>query len=418
MGYQTLTADGKIEALVKDGEEVSSAKSGEVITLIVNQTPFYGESGGQVGDTGTLSTPSGRMELEDTQRKGDLIVHSGRITEGNIKQGDLAHLEVNGERRTFLKANHSATHLLHKALRECLGPHVTQKGSLVSPDRLRFDFSHPKPLTAEELTRIEQQVNAQIRQNTPVTTCLMSQEEATRKGALALFGEKYGNEVRVVSMGEDSKAPFSVELCGGTHVNRTGDIGYFKLLSEVGVAAGVRRIEALTGPQAEQFAATLSKTIGDLAGILKVTPPALFQRATELVENSRILEKEVKTLRRRLATAGEEQDLKPDIINGIPLYCRHVKDAPPQTLKSIVDDLKTKFSSGLFVVVGENEGKVSLVIGVSQDLLDRFNAIDLIQKVVHFIGGKGGGGRPDLAQAGGNQPDGIVTLFKEFPGIL
>ncbi len=419
LGYKTLVAEGKIEALVKDGEEASSAKKGDFITLIVNQTPFYGESGGQAGDTGTLSTPSGRMKVEDTQRKGgDLIIHNGRVTEGEVKQGEVAHLEVNGERRALLKANHPATHLLHKALRKYLGAHVTQKGSLVSHDRLRFDFSHPKSLTSEELKSIEQEVNARIRQNTPVTTRLMSPEEATREGALALFGEKYGDEVRVVSMGEDINSPFSIELCGGTHVKRTGDIGYFKILSEAGVSAGVRRMEALTGSQAEDFASTQSKTIADLAGVLKVVPPALFQRVTELVENTRTFEKELKTLRGRMATIGEGQELKPKIINGVPLYYRHVKDIPPQTLKSLVDELKTKFSSGIFVIVGENEEKVSLVMGVSPDFLPRFNAVDLIQKVVHTIGGKGGGGRPDLAQAGGNQPEGIETLFKELSAIL
>ncbi len=413
LGYKTHTAEGRIDALLKEGKEISVAKAGETISLLVNQTPFYGESGGQMGDTGFISTPTGRMQVEDTHRKvNDLIVHMGRVIEGEIKQGDVAHLAIDEEKRTLLRANHSATHLLHKALRKRLGAHVVQKGSLVAPDRLRFDFSQPKALSADDILHVEREVNDQVRANTPVSVRVMTPEEATKEGALALFGEKYGEEVRVVSMGEEARAPFSVELCGGTHVERTGDIGYFKILSESGIAAGIRRIEALTGPMAEDFATAQHQTVLALASLLKVTPQGVGEKVTQVLEERRTFEKEIHVLRGRLATAGQGETLKPDIIKGVPLFKRHLKDVPPQNLKPIMDELKAEFSSGIFAVASETEGKVSLVIGVSPDLLPTFDAVDLIRKVVPFIDGKGGGGRPDLAQAGGSNPGGIEQLFK------
>ncbi len=419
LGYKTSVAEGIIQILLKDGKEIPTAVAGDTISLLVNQTPFYGESGGQVGDTGFISTPTGRMQVEDTQRKlNDLIVHMGRVVEGEIRQGDVAHLAIDEGKRTCLRSNHSATHLLHKALRDRLGAHVVQKGSLVAPDRLRFDFSHHKALSLEDMQQVEREVNDQIRKNTPVSIRVMTPEEATKEGALALFGEKYGEEVRVVSMGEETKAPFSVELCGGTHVERTGDIGYFKILSEAGIAAGIRRIEALTGSLAEDFAAGHHHTVLALAGLLKVTPQTIEEKTTQLLKENRALEKEVRSLRQQLATSGQGEALKPDIIKGIPFFKRHVKECLPQDLKPIVDDMKTEFKSGIFVVAGETEGKVSLVIGVSPDLLTTFDAVDLIRKVVPFIEGKGGGGRPDLAQAGGSNPAGIETLFKELAGEI
>jgi len=413
LGYKTPTAEGRIDVLLKDGKEVSVAKAGETISLLVNQTPFYGESGGQVGDTGLISTPTGRMQVEDTQRKlNDLIVHLGRVIEGELRQGDVAHLAIDEQKRTLLRANHSATHLLHKALRKRLGAHVIQKGSLVAPDRLRFDFSHPKALTLEDMLYVEREVNDQVRANTPVSVRVTTPEEATKEGAMALFGEKYGDEVRVVSMGEETGVPFSVELCGGTHVDRTGDIGYFKILSESGIAAGVRRIEALTGPLAEDFANSQYQSILALASLLKVTPQGVGDKVTQVLEERRVFEKEIHALRGRLATAGQGETLKPDMVKGIPFFKRHLKDIPPQNLKPIMDDLKAEFSSGIFAVASETEGKVSLVIGVSSDLLPTFDAVDLIRKVVPLIDGKGGGGRPDLAQAGGSNPGGIEQLFK------
>jgi alanyl-tRNA synthetase len=413
LGYKLQTAEGIITALIKDGKEVQEVQKGDEVILLVNQTPFYGESGGQMGDTGQVTTASGRMVVTDTQRKlGSLIIHIGRVTDGAIKLGENAHLEIDGNRRKLLKANHSATHLLHKALRKHLGDHVTQKGSLVAPDRLRFDFSHPKPLSSQDLQTTEQQVNEQIRENTSVDVRVMSPNEAIKEGALALFGEKYGDEVRVVSMGEETQVPFSIELCGGTHVNRTGDIGYFKILSESGVAGGVRRIEAVTGRAAEEFAAAQNQVIANLADLFKAPPQNIMERATQLAEERKSLEKDVQSLRQKLATSGGGESQKPEVINGVSLLKRHLKDIPPQDLKSIVDDLKKECKSGVYVVATENEGKVSVVIGVSPDLSNRFNAVELIRKVVPLIGGQGGGGRPDLAQAGGANPGGIEDLFQ------
>ena len=415
LGYETTAAEGVIEALVKDENSVNHVKTGDSVILLVNQTPFYGESGGQMGDIGVISSTTGKIVIEDTHRKlGDLIVHYGRVIEGEFKVGEVVHLSVDAERRTLLRANHSATHLLHRALRKQLGAHVTQKGSLVAPDRLRFDFSHPKALSAEEIQIIEREVNDQIRQNTPVSVCLMTPEEATKGGALALFGEKYGDEVRVVSMGEDVEEPFSVELCGGTHVSRTGDIGYFKFISESGIAAGIRRIEALTGRMAEDFASSQQKLVLSLADQLKITPSAVGEKIDQLLDERKSLEREVQSLRQRLATSGGGETQKPEMINGVAFFKRHLKDIPPQDLKSIVDQLREEYKSGVFAVVSESEGKVSLVIGVSPDLLSKFDAVDLIRKVVPSIGGKGGGGRPDLAQAGGPDAGGIEGLFKEL----
>lgn len=420
LGYKTPIAEGIIEAIVCEGKAIPSAKVGDTITLVTNQTPYYGESGGQMGDTGVISSPTGKMEVEDTQRKlGDLIIHIGRIVEGEFKTGDSVHLAIDKERRTLLRANHSATHLLHKVLRKHLGTHVTQKGSLVAPDRLRFDFSHHKALSSQELQAIEREVNAQVRENTPVNVKIMTPDEATNEGALALFGEKYGEEVRVVSMGEEINEPFSVELCGGTHVDRTGDIGYFKIISESGIAAGIRRIEALTGPGAEHHAFTQSQTITSLADQLKATPSNLLEKATQLMEERRAFERETQTLRQRLASAGSGgESLKPEMVNGVPFFKRHLKDIPPQDLKPIVDELKSEFKSGIFAVASEMEGKVSLVIGISPDLLPSFDAVDLIRKVVPLIGGKGGGGRPDLAQAGGSTVEGIEPLFDAIKGEI
>lgn len=420
LGYKTPVAEGIIEAIICDGKEAPSAKAGATVMLVTNQTPFYGESGGQMGDTGVISSPTGKMEVEDTQRKlGDLIVHMGRVVEGEFKTGESVHLAIDKERRTLLRANHSATHLLHKVLRKHLGTHVTQKGSLVAPDRLRFDFSHHKALTAQELYKVELEVNYQIRENTPVNVKIMTPDEATKEGALALFGEKYGEEVRVVSMGEEINEPFSVELCGGTHVNRTGDIGYFKIISESGIAAGIRRIEAFTGPAAEFFSTTQSQMIASLADQLKTTPSNLLEKVTQLLEERKGLEKDVQSLRQRLASSGGNGvTLKPEMVNGVAFFKRHLKDIPPQDLKPIVDELKGEFKSGIFAIVSEVEGKVSLVIGISPDLLPSFNAVDLIRKVVPFIGGKGGGGRPDLAQAGGSTVGGIESLFEALKGEI
>ncbi|MBS0271034.1 MAG: alanine--tRNA ligase [Proteobacteria bacterium] len=419
LGYKTTTSEGVIEAIVKDETSTSHVKMGDKIALLVNQTPFYGESGGQVGDMGVISSPTGKMIVEDTQRRlGDLIVHFGYIVEGEFKTGETVHLVVDAERRTLLRANHSATHLLHKALRKHLGAHVIQKGSLVAPDRLRFDFSHPKALTPAEIQIVEREVNDQIRQNTDVNVRIMTPDEASKEGALALFGEKYGEEVRVVSMGEEIEEPFSVELCGGTHVERTGDIGYFKFISEAGVAAGIRRIEAFTGRMAEDFSITQQKMVLSLAEQLKVAPSAVVEKMSQLLDERKVQDREVQSLRQRLAMSGGGETQKPEMVNGVAFFKRHLKDIPPQDLKSIVDELKNEHKSGIFAVVSENDGKVSLVIGVSSDLLSQFNAVELIQKVVPSIGGKGGGGRPDLAQAGGSEAHHIPNLFSALKQAL
>ncbi len=419
LGYKVTTAEGVIDSLIRDGKEVKSVKTGDKVSLLVNQTPFYGESGGQVGDTGVITSSSGEIQIEDTVRKlGDLIVHLGKVTKGEFNVGETVHLRVDADRRTLLRSNHSATHLLHRALRKRIGAHVTQKGSLVAPDRLRFDYSHHKPLSAEEILLIEREVNDQVRLNIPTNVRVMKPEEASKVGALALFGEKYGEEVRVVSMGQETGEPYSIELCGGTHVFQTGDIGYFKIISESGIAAGVRRIEALTGRAAEDFANDQLKTVLSLAEKLKVSPTAVMDKVSQLFEERKVLEKEMGSLRQKVATSTSGPSLKPEVVNGIPLYYRELKDIPPQDLKSIVDDMKKEFKSGLFTVVSENEGKVSLVIGVSEDLLSKLNAVDLIRKVVPSIGGQGGGGRPDLAQAGGSNPQGISMIVEELRNKL
>ena len=340
------------------------------------------------------------------------------MVEGELTVGQVAHLAIDEERRTNLRANHSATHLLHKVLRDNLGAHVVQKGSLVAADRLRFDFSHQKAISPEALQLIEREVNQQIRRNTPVNVRVMTPEAATKEGAMALFGEKYGDEVRVVSMGGAEKEPFSIELCGGTHVTRTGDIGFFKILSESGIAAGIRRIEAVTGEAAEEFSRDQSQLVSAAADVLKVTPPALLEKIRHLSDERKALDKEVQSLRQRLATAGSGETLKPEMIGDVPLYKRHVKGLNPQDLKPLVDELKTSFKSGIFVVANEDDGKVSVVIGVSADLISRFNAVDLIRAAVPSIGGKGGGGRPDLAQAGGADAGGIPALFEEIGKAL
>lgn len=415
LGYKATSAEGIIESIIQDGKAVTQAKQGEKVLVIANQTPFYGESGGQMGDTGLIETPTGKIRVEDTQRKlGDLIVHYGSVVEGEFKVGETGHFTVDADRRTMLRANHSATHLLHKTLRKIIGDHVIQKGSLVAPDRLRFDYSHPKPLTSEQLKEIEHEVNDQIRLNSPVNVRLMTPNEASEVGALALFGEKYGDEVRVVSMGSGAEEPFSIELCGGTHVDRTGDIGFFKIISESGIAAGIRRIEALTGRAAEDYASDQEEIVIDLAEQLKVSPAGVAGKLAQILEERKASEKEVQSLRHRLASSGGADTQKPEMVNGIPLIKRHLKDIPPKDLKPIVDELKATHKSGVYAVVSENEGKVSVVIGVSSDLVSQYNAVNLIQAVVPAIGGKGGGGRPDMAQAGGTDASGIDALFEEL----
>jgi alanyl-tRNA synthetase len=404
LGYKTEVAEGVIEALVVDGENVKEASGGTDLQVVVNQTPFYAESGGQVGDAGVMFTPDGvEVTVGDTLKKlGNMHVHGGAVKSGSLKVGDVVEMRVDGERRDRIRANHSVTHLLHEALRRQLGDHVTQKGSLVSADRLRFDISHPKPISPEEIAAAEAEVNACIRENSSVGTVLMSPEEAVEAGAMALFGEKYGDEVRVVSMGGDDDARFSVELCGGTHVNRTGDIGYFKIVSESAVASGVRRIEALTGAAAIENANSYERMMRETAATLKAAPAEVAARVASLSEERKKLEKELIEVRRQMAMGGGGGAQAPQIkdINGVAFAGRVLEGVPAKDLKGMIDELKGQ-QSGVYVMVSVNDGKAAIVVGVNEDLLERFSAVELVKIGVEKLGGKGGGGRPDMAQGGG-----------------
>ena len=379
------------------------------MALVVNQTPFYAEAGGQVGDTGTIVSAEGaRVRVSDTRREAEgLHVHHGTVEEGTLAAGDAVVLAVDGARRTALRANHSATHLLHAALRRALGDHVTQKGSLVAPDRLRFDISHPGAVPSDALDDIEAEVNRLIRQNTPLVTRLMSPDEAVDAGALALFGEKYGEEVRVVSMGDDedrADAPYSVELCGGTHVQRTGDIGLFRIVSESASAAGIRRIEALTGEAARRHGVDLEVALKEAAAVLKVPPADLAERIGALVNEHKKLERALAETRRALATGGGGVSDDAREIAGVSFVGRALDGAHPKELRAIVDDLKKRLGSGVYAVASRTEGKAALTVGVTDDLTGRVSAVDLARAGAAAVGGKGGGGRADMAQAGG--PDG------------
>jgi alanyl-tRNA synthetase len=405
LGYETEAAEGVVVAMMRDGERVAEATIGDEVGVIVNQTPFYAEAGGQMGDTGIIFSPGGaELAVRDTVKKaGELHVHLGTITRGLLKVGDPVELRVDSMRRRRLRANHSVTHLLHQALRQRLGEHVTQKGSLVAPDRLRFDFSHPRPLTQEDIQAIEAQVNEQIRANSAVSTRLLTPDGAVAEGALALFGEKYGDEVRVVSMGEDSAADraFSVELCGGTHVGRTGDIGVFKIVGETAIASGVRRIEALTGAAAEAHLAEEEGILREASAALRTTPAELPGRIVNLVEERRRLERELSEARRALA--GADTTVKPaeKRVGEIAFDGRVVDGVPGRELKALADDLKRRIGSGIVAVVSRVDGKAGIVVGVTPDLASRFDAVELVRSGAEALGGKGGGGRPDLAQAGG-----------------
>ncbi|MCX5497039.1 alanine--tRNA ligase [Kaistia dalseonensis] len=409
LGYSAEAAEGKVLALVRDGAEIESASAGEPVSIVVNQTPFYGESGGQVGDAGRIETEQGAIiAIEDTQKKADgLFVHIGKVEQGTVEMGDAVRLSVDHARRGAIRSNHSATHLLHAALRTVLGDHVAQKGSLVAPDRLRFDFSHPKPIDETELGTIEDIANAVVLQDAPVVTRLMDRDEAMGSGAMALFGEKYGDEVRVVTMGERDGKPYSVELCGGTHVGRTGEIGLVTLVGESAVAAGVRRVEALTGKAARDYLETQDKRLKAVAAALKVRPEEAAERVAILVEERRRLEKELADAKKKLALGGGGQAAGDGVreVGSVRYLGRVVEGIAPKDLKGLVDDAKKSVGSGIVAFVGvSDDGKAALVVGVSEDLLGRYNAVDLVRAGSEVLGGKGGGGRPDMAQAGG--PDG------------
>ena len=414
LGYETETAEGQVTALVADGERISEAGAGADIAVVVNQTPFYGEAGGQVGDTGVITTAGGaRLTVTDTRKKaGELHVHMARVDDGEVRTGDDAVLAVDGARRSRLRANHSATHLLHAALRRALGDHVTQKGSLVAPDRLRFDISHPKAIETDEIAGIEAAVNAEIRLNAPVRTHLMDPEEAIGAGAMALFGEKYGEEVRVVTMGGD----YSTELCGGTHVKRSGDIGVFKVVQESAVAAGVRRIEALTGAAAFDYMNDGLAAAAEVAAAVKASLADVPGRVRELLAENRDRERQIADLRRRAATGGPAARIKE--VGGIPFSPRLLDGVPAAELKNLADDLKAQVGSGVVVLGSVSDGKASLVVGVTDDLTDRVDAVRLVRAGSVAVGGRGGGGRPDMAQAGGPDGDSIGEAMAAIESAL
>jgi alanyl-tRNA synthetase len=393
--------------MVVDGVEVNEVKSGFNVAVILNQTPFYGESGGQEGDQGIISIEGGAsIDINGTLKKlGDLHVHLGIVSGGKLCVGDNVNLTVERDRRIDLRAHHSATHLLHSALRQEFGDHISQKGSLVARERLRFDISHPKALSDEELSTIEDSVNAQVRGNSEVSTRLMTPNEAIEAGAMALFGEKYGDEVRVVSMGRQNESDaYSTELCGGTHVKRTGEIGVFRIISESAVAAGIRRIEAVAGTAAQSYITNESKIVSEAAKALKVPAMDIPDRITNLISERNKLEKEVAELRKRLAVSGAVSGKLPNYteISGINFLGKIFDDVPAKELKGLADEFKAQMGSGAVALVSTNEGKVSLVVGITEDLTDNLNAVDLVRLGSAVVGGKGGGGRPDMAQAGGS----------------
>ncbi|WP_027231648.1 alanine--tRNA ligase [Phyllobacterium sp. UNC302MFCol5.2] len=414
LGYETEQAEGVITALVENGASVETAGEGDAVAVVVNQTPFYGESGGQQGDTGTITGDGLVIEISDTQKKNDgVFVHIGKVTKGTAKVGAPVELIVDKARRTRIRSNHSATHLLHEALRETLGTHVAQKGSLVAPDRLRFDFSHPKPISDKELAAIEDIANEIVLQNAPVSTRLMAVDDAIAEGAMALFGEKYGDEVRVVSMGtavrgDKAGKSYSTELCGGTHVRATGDIGLIRVVSEGAVAAGVRRLEALTGEAARRYLEEQDDRVKAIASVLKATPADALARVTALVDERRKLERELTEARKQLALGGGSSGAAggaPETVNGVGFIGKVVSGVNPRDLKPLADDAKKSVGSGVVTFVGVSEdGKASAVVGVTEDLIGKYSAVDLVRIASAALGGAGGGGRPDMAQAGG--PDG------------
>jgi len=402
-GYEGTSGDSEVVALYKDGNEVDTLNSGDDGAIILESTPFYAESGGQVGDTGVIESKSGSFGVADTQKSGKANVHFGTAPKGKLVKGDKVSAKVDGERRAAIVLNHSATHLMHAALRQVLGEHVQQKGSLVAPDRLRFDFSHYEAVTPEQLQVIEDLVNAQIRQNTPADIKEMKYDDALASGAIALFGEKYEDEVRVLNFGDG----FSVELCGGTHVTSTGDIGIFKITSEGGVAAGVRRIEAVTGTGALQWISEGQHALDEVAAMLKSPRDQASARVEQLLRRNKELEKELASAKQKLLTGGPA-DLTDGVveIGGIKVLATRMDGADAKALRDAVDRLKDKLQSAVVVLGSVEHGKVRLAAGVTKNIIDRIRAGDVIKPVAEQVGGTGGG-RPDFAQAGGSNPDGL-----------
>ncbi|WP_411836865.1 alanine--tRNA ligase [Paracoccus sp. ME4] len=424
LGYDTEEAEGQVTALVIDGAEVAEAGEGAKVAIVVNQSPFYAESGGQVGDTGLIKTETGAARVTDTKKVAGVFLHQAEVTMGTIRRGQGAQLAVDHDRRGAIRANHSATHLLHEALRGALGDHVAQRGSLNAPDRLRFDFSHNSAVSAEEMARIEAEVNGFIRQNSPVETRIMTPDDARALGAQALFGEKYGDEVRVVSMGAQpgsgkgaDGATYSLELCGGTHVARTGDIGAFVLLGDAASSAGVRRIEALTGQAALDHLRDADSRLGEIAGILKAQSAEVVNRVRALADERKALANEVAQLKRQLAM-GSGGASEAEEIAGVRFIARQVEGVGGKELGALVDEMKASLGSGAVLVLAEDGGKATVAAGVTPDLTGRISAVALVQAATAALGGKGGGGRPDRAQGGAPSLAAAETAFQDARKII
>ena len=421
-GYDALNGQASVVALYRDGKAVDALNEGEKGIVLIDATPFYGESGGQVGDCGTLTAGGASFNVRDTQKQGDQFLHIGNVDTGSLSVGDAVGCRVDNSQRQPTVLNHSATHLMHAALRQVLGSHVMQKGSLVNPKYLRFDFSHNKPVTEDELREIEIIVNRQIQDNVEVTKEVMAMDAAKQKGAMALFGEKYGSEVRVVTMGrgtpDDESADFSIELCGGTHVNRTGDIGLFKILAETGIAAGVRRIEAVTGQAAVTLVQEQEARLRQVAGTVKSGMDKVVDRVEQLTSTNRQLEKELAQLKAKLASsAGTDLASQAEEINGIKVLAAIVEGVDSKALRDTTDQLKNKLGSAIVVLGTAADGKVSLVAGVTKDLTGRVKAGEIVNEAAKIVGGKGGG-RPDMAMAGGNTPESLPEAISQVKQYL
>ena len=431
LGYETNQAEGVVLSLFKDNKEVDQLKSGEEGMIIVNQTPFYGESGGQVGDEGEIISGDFKFEVKDVQKKlGDLFVHYGNVKSGSIKLNSSVEMKINVSRRDNIRAYHSATHLLHESLRRVLGEHVTQKGSLVEPERLRFDFSHMKPISADEITKIETYVNTMVEKKSDVKTRLMTPKEAVENGALALFGEKYGEEVRVLSMGDEESSYFSTELCGGTHVRNTGDIGKFKIVSQSSIAAGVRRVEALRDKQLDDYLKNKEKLSGLSAQKDVETIKELSEQIIKLGEKPNLDNEDQKGLIKELSKQLEQLNIKSilddkskniindEIINGVKIRLQKVEDLPPKDLRKLVDNGKKELTDGIVVVFASKDEKVGLAVGVTQNLIDKYDAVKFAKAGSEIIGGKGGGGRKDFAQAGGQDMSKIDEAIEKIKSLV
>ncbi len=420
LGYETEQAEGQVLAILQDGAPVDVAQKGDQVQIMVNQTPFYAESGGQVGDTGVLAADGGSIDITDTRKAAGIFIHIGTVSNGEIRAGDGVELTVNHDRRGAIRANHSATHLLHEALRDTLGEHVAQRGSLNAQDRLRFDFSHGKALSSDELRKVSADVNEYIRQNTPVETRIMTPDDARDLGAQALFGEKYGDEVRVVSMGQAQTGKgldgqtYSIELCGGTHVKRTGDIGLCVVLGDSASSAGVRRIEALTGNAALNYLQAETDRVSDICTALKTPASDVVARVTSLMDERKSLQNEVGQLRRELAMAGGSGDGSDNVkvINGINFVAKALSGVSGRDLPALIDDHKTQIKSGVVLLIADTGGKAAVAAGVTDDITAKVSAVDIVRAAVAELGGKGGGGRPDMAQGGGQNADNAKAAIK------